>query len=164
MARSKSSQVTLGVLLLVVGGILLATRFVAIEAAPAWMLGIGCALTAIAIVRRHHGALIGGMVLLGLGAGMVLGDRGVAGWRMGSWLLAGLAAAFIGFYLLALLLKVGRHPWPLVVGVALLAVVGARYLRDFTLLPPGVVMAVRAWWPGALVVVGLTLLIRGLRK
>ena len=164
MARSKSSQVTLGALLLVVGGILLATRFVAIEAAPAWMLGIGCALTAIAIVRRHYGSLVGGMVLLGLGAGMVLGDRGVAGGRMGSWLLAGLAAGFLGLYLLALLLKISRHPWPLVVGIVLLAVVGARHLREFTLLPPAVVMAVRTWWPVALVVVGLVLLIRGLRK
>jgi len=40
MARSQSSQITLGVLLLAVGGILLATRFVALDAAPAWMIAI----------------------------------------------------------------------------------------------------------------------------
>jgi hypothetical protein len=164
MARSKSSQVTLGALLLAVGGILLATRFVAVDAAPAWMLGIGCALTVIAVMRRHYGALIGGMVLLGIGAGMILGDRGVAGWRMSSWLFTGLAGGFLGLYLVAALLKISRHPWPVVAGAVLLAIVAARQLRDFALLPPSVVIAVRTWWPAALVVIGLTLLVRGLRK
>ena len=164
MARSQSSQITLGVLLLAVGGILLATRFVALDAAPAWMLGIGCALALTAILRRHYGSLIGGSLLLGLGAGMVLGDRAVAGWRMNSWLLTGLAAGFLGLYVVAALLKMNRNPWPVVVGAVLLAIVAARQLRDFTLLPPSVVMAVRTWWPAALVVIGLTLLVRGLRR
>jgi len=164
MARSKSSQVTLGAVLLVAGGILLATRFVAIEAAPAWMLGVGCALTAAAVVRRHLATLAGGMALLGLGAGMVLGDRGVGGVRAGSWLLAGLGAGLIGLYLLARLLRMSRNAWPLLAGVVLLAVVGARAVRDFALLPPAVVMAVRMWWPAALVVIGLLLVVRGLRR
>jgi hypothetical protein len=164
MARSSSSQITIGALLLVAGGILLATRFVAIDAAPAWMLGIGCALTLTAILRRHYPSLLGGMVLLGLGAGMVLGDLGVAGVRMGSWVVAGLAAGLVGVWVIALLLKIGRNPWPAVAGVVLLAIVAARYLREFTLLPPSLVIAVRTWWPVALVVVGLTLLFRGLRR
>ena len=164
MARSKSTQVTLGALLLAVGGILLATRFVAVDAAPAWMLGIGCALTVIAVLRRHYGSLIGGTVLLGIGAGMILGDRGVAGWRMNSWLLTGLAAGFLGLYLIAAVLKINRHPWPVVVGAVLLAIVAARQLREFALMPPSVVMAVRTWWPVALVAIGLVLLVRGLRR
>jgi hypothetical protein len=164
MARSSSSQITIGALLLVAGGILLVTRFVAIDAAPAWMLGIGCALALTAILRRHYPSLVGGMVLLGIGAGMVLGDLGVAGVRMGSWVVAGLAAGLLGLYAIALLLKIGRHPWPAVAGVVLLAIVAARTLREFTLLPPSLVVAVRTWWPAALVIVGLTLLFRGLRR
>jgi hypothetical protein len=164
MARSSSSQITVGALLLVAGGILLATRFVAIDAAPAWMLGIGCALALTAILRRHYPTLVGGMVLLGLGAGMVLGDRGVAGVRMGSWVVTGLAVGLIVLWAIALLLKLGRSPWPLITGAVLLAIVGMRYLRDFTLLPPAVVVAVRTWWPAALVVIGIILLFRGLRR
>jgi hypothetical protein len=164
MARSTSSQITLGILLLAVGGIMLVTRFVALEAAPTWMLGLGLALALIAVVRRHYGSLVGGMVLLGLGAGMVLGDRAVAGWRMSAWILAGLAAGFLGIYVIALLLKLRSHPWPLIVAGVLIAIVAARYVREFTLLPPSVVMALRTWWPAALVVVGLLLLFRGLRR
>ncbi len=164
MARSTSSQITLGILLVAVGGVMLATRFVALEAAPAWMLGIGFALALIAIARRHYGSLVGGMVLLGLGAGMVLGDRAVAGWRMNTWILAGLAAGFLGLYGIALLLKLRSHPWPLIVAGLLISIVAARFAREFTLLPPSVVIAARTWWPAALVVVGLLLLFRGWRR
>jgi hypothetical protein len=164
MARSNSSQITLGIVLLAVGGIMLVTRFVALEAAPTWMLGLGLALALIAILRRHYGSLVGGMVLLGLGAGMVLGDRAVAGWRMNTWILCGLAAGFVGVYLIALLLKLKSNPWPLIVAAVLLAIVGARHLREFTLLPPSVVMAMRTWWPAALVIAGLLLVFRGFRK
>jgi hypothetical protein len=164
MARSTSSQITLGIVLLAVGGIMLVTRFVALDAAPAWMLGIGFALALIAIVRRHYGLLAGGMVLLGLGAGMVLGDSAVAGWRMSAWILVGLAAGFLGLWAIAALLKLRTHPWPLVVAGVLLAIVAARHLREFTLLPPSVVIAVRTWWPAALVIAGLLLVFRGFRK
>ncbi len=164
MARSNPAQMTLGILLLAMGGVLLVTRFVALDAAPAWMLGLGFALALIAIVRRHYGSLVGGMVLLGLGAGMVLGDSAVAGWRMNTWILTGLAAGFLGIYLIALLLKLKSHPWPLVVAGVLAAIVAARFARDFALLPPAVVIAIRTWWPAALVVVGLLLLFRGLRR
>jgi hypothetical protein len=163
MARKSSSQITLGILLLAVGGILLATRFVALDTAPVWMLGLGFALALIAIVRRHYPALVGGMVLLGLGAGMVLGDRAVNGWRMSTWILGALAVGFVLVYLIAMLLKLKSNPWPLVVAGVLLAIVAARFVREFTLLPPAVVIAVRTWWPVALVVVGFLMLLRGLR-
>jgi hypothetical protein len=164
MARSSSSQITVGAVLLVAGGILLATRFVAIEAGPAWMLGIGCALALTAILRRHYPSLVGGMVLLGLGAGMVLGERGIGGIRTASWVVAGLAAGLVVLWAIATLLKISRSPWPLAAGAVLLAVLGLRYLREFTLLPPAAVVAVRTWWPAALVAAGLILLLRGLRR
>jgi hypothetical protein len=164
MARTRKSNLAFGVILLVVGGVLLVTRFVPVETAPAWLLGLGVGLALIAIVNASYGALVAGMVLLGLGSGMVLGDRGVAGIRAGTWLLLGLGAGFIGIYVLALILKLRSHWWPLVPGFILLAVGGARYVRHFTLLPPEVVMAVRSWWPAVLVVVGMWILIRTLRS
>jgi hypothetical protein len=164
MARTRKSNLVFGVILVVVGGVLLLTRFVPVETAPAWLLGLGVGLALIAIVNASYGALVAGMVLLGLGSGMVLGDRGVAGIRAGTWLLLGLGAGFIGIYVLALILKLRSHWWPLVPGFILLAVGGARYVRHFTLLPPEVVMAVRSWWPAVLVVVGMWILIRTLRS
>jgi len=115
-------------------------------------------------VNASYGALVAGMVLLGLGSGIVLGDRGAAGIRAGTWLLLGLGAGFIGIYVLALILKLRSHWWPLIPGFILLALGGARYLRHFALLPPEVVMAARTWWPAALVLVGSWLLIRALRS
>lgn len=164
MARAHKSNLAFGVMLLVVGGVLLATRFALIETAPAWLLGLGVGLALIAIVNGAYGALVAGMILLGLGAGMVLGDRGVADIASGTWIVLGLGAGFVGIYVLALILKLRSHWWPLVPGFILLAVGGARYVRHFTLLPPEVVMAVRSWWPAVLVVVGMWILIRTLRS
>jgi hypothetical protein len=164
MARTQKSNLAFGVILLVVGGVLLVTRFVPMETAPAWLLGLGVGLALIAIVNGSYGALVAGMVLLGLGAGMVLGDRGVAEIRAGTWILLGLGAGFLGIYVLALILKLRSHWWPLVPAFVLLAIGGARYVRHFTLLPPEVVMAVRVWWPAALVVVGGWVVVRALRS
>jgi hypothetical protein len=164
MARARKSNLAFGVILVVVGGVLLVTRFVPMETAPAWLLGLGVGLALIAIVNASYGSLVAGMVLLGLGAGMVLGDRGVGDIRSGTWILLGLGAGFIGIYVLALILKLRSHWWPLVPGFILFAAGGARYVRNFTLLPPEVVIAARTWWPAALVVVGVWVLIRALRS
>jgi hypothetical protein len=164
MARAQKSNLAFGVMLLVVGGVLLATRFIPIETAPAWLLGLGLGLTLIAIVSASYGPLVAGMILLGLGAGMLLGDRGVAEIPSGTWIVLGLGAGFIGIYVLALILKLRSHWWPLVPGFILLAIGGARYVRHFTLLPPEVIMAARTWWPAALVVVGVWVVVRALRS
>ena len=164
MARARRSNLGFGVMLVVVGGVLLVTRFALMDTAPAWLLGVGVGLSLLAIVGSSYGALVGGMILLGLGSGMLLGDRGVGGLPAGAWLLLGLGAGFIGIWLLAHLLKLRSHWWPLVPGLVLLAVGGARFYRHFALIPPSVVIAMRAWWPALLVVVGAWILVRALRS
>jgi hypothetical protein len=164
MARARKSNLAFGVLLLVVGGVLLATRLIPMETAPAWLLGLGVGLSLIAIVNASYGALVAGMILLGLGAGMVLGDRGVGDIASGTWIVIGLGFGFLGIYLLSLVLKLRSHWWPLVPGLVLVAIGGARYVRHFALLPPEVVMAVRTWWPAALIVVGVWVVVRALRS
>ena len=164
MARARRSNLGFGVMLVVVGGVLLVTRFALMDTAPAWLLGLGVGLSLLAIVGSSYGALVGGMILLGLGSGMLLGDRGVGGLPAGTWLLLGLGAGFIGIWLLALLLKLRSHWWPLVPGFVLLAVGGARFYRHFAVIPPSVVIAMRAWWPALLVVVGVWILVRALRS
>jgi hypothetical protein len=164
MARSRRPSLVLGIGLLVVGGVLLATRLGTVETAPAWLLGVGAGLALIGILRRSYPALVGGMVLLGIGAGMLLGDRGVANLRAGTWLLLGLGGGFIGVYVLALVLQLRQHWWPLIPGAVLLAVAGARVARDFALLPPNVEIAVRTYWPAALIIVGIFVVVRALRR
>ncbi len=164
MARTRTSNLAAGVILVVVGGVLLVTRFALMDTAPAWLLGLGVGLALIAIVSSSYRALVGGMILLGLGAGMVLGDRGVAGMSSGAWIPLGLGAGFVGIWVLALILRLNRHWWPLVPGVILLAIGGARFLRHTVVIPPQVMIAVRTWWPAALVVAGVWVLVRALRK
>ncbi|MFH1176728.1 MAG: DUF5668 domain-containing protein, partial [Acidobacteriota bacterium] len=163
MARTTSSQMGLGIMLLAVGGVLLVTRFVAIEAAPAWLLGLGAAFALLAILRRTMGALVAGMVMLGLGAGMLLGDLGTAGLREWTWIFLCLGTGFAAVYLLATLLKMHPPGWSLLVGGLLLAAGGARLVRQFHFLPPEVMVALRTWWPAALVLAGIWLLAKSLR-
>jgi LiaI-LiaF-like transmembrane region len=163
MARTRKSNLAAGVILVVVGGVLLVTRFALMNTAPAWLLGLGVGLALIAIVSSSYHALVGGMVLLGLGAGMVLGDHGLAGMSSGAWIQLGLGAGFIGIWVLALILRLNRHWWPLVPGSILLVLGGARYLRNVAVIPPQAMIAVRTWWPAALVVVGVWVLVRALR-
>ena len=164
MARTRKSNLTAGVILVVIGGILLVTRFALLATAPAWLLGLGVGLALIAIVTRSYGALVGGMILLGLGAGMALGDSAVAGLSPGAWMQLGLGAGFVGIWVLALILGLKRHWWPLVPGVILLALGGARFLRHIVVIPPEAMIVVRTWWPAALVVAGIWVLVRALRK
>lgn len=164
MARARKSNLGFGVILVVVGAVLLVTRFALMQTAPAWLLGLGVGLALIAIVTPAYGALVGGMVLLGLGSGMLLGDRGVGGLSSGTWILLGLGTGFVMIWLLGLLLKLKSHWWPLVPGAVLLAVGGARFYRHFVIVPPEVMVAVRTWWPAFLVVAGAWMLIRALRS
>ncbi len=164
MARARRTNLGFGIMLVVVGGVLLLTRFALVDTAPAWLLGLGVGLALVAIVGSSYGALVGGMILLGLGCGMLLGDRGVAGLQSGTWTILGLGAGFVGIWLLALVLKLRSHWWPLVPGLVLLAVGGARFYRHFALIPPSVMIAVRTWWPALLVVAGVWVLARALRS
>ncbi len=164
MAGARKGNLALGTALLVVGAVLLVTRFGTVETAPAWLLGIGVGLALIAILVRAYAPLVGGMVLLSLGAGMLLGDRGVGGLRAGTWMVLGLGAGFVAIYLLGLILQMKPHWWPLIPGLVLLAIGGARFVRRFALIPPQLVIEARAWWPVALVVAGIWIVVRALRR
>jgi len=49
-------------------------------------------------------------------------------------------------------------------GAILLALGGARFLRHIAVIPPQAMIAVRTWWPAALVVAGVWVLVRALRR
>lgn len=162
--RSKGAQLTAGAIILTVGLVLLVTRFAPVATAPAWLIGLGLAAAFLAIAQRSYGALIAGMVLLGVGAGMALGDQDALGWPHRTWRLVALGAGFVGVWAVASILKLDRHWWPLPVGAVLIAIGAAPFLRHLTFVPPGVEIALRTWWPAVLVVGGLLLVVKALRS
>ncbi len=163
MARTRSRQVALGVLLAASGAVLLAVNFASVSRLPAWLLALGFALGLLGVVQRASASLVAGCVLLGLGAGIVLGERTVAGVDRGSWLLLGLAAGFLLVYLLGVVLRLGTRWWPLVPACALLAAAAARGASPLRI-PPAAEQVVRSWWPAALVALGLWLVLRGVKR
>ncbi len=164
MPLRRQPQVALGVAVLALGVVLLATRFVPIASAPAWLLGLGLGLTLLGLVQRSAAALIGGLAALGLGAGLVLGDVAVGALPKNAWTLLGLGAGFLAAIPLARMLGLRVHWWPAAVG-ALLAGAGVlRAVRDVELITPRAEIALRTWWPVALVLVGVWLVLRAARR
>lgn len=164
VARRNTSQLVIGVALLAVGAVLVATRFVNLDQAPAWLLGVGFALALLGVLQRHVMPLTVGMVVLGMGAGLVLGDVGAAGLQRGAWLWLGPGLALLLLFLLRLVLGMRRSWWPLVLGVVLVVVAAARQYQGLAVIPVGAEEGVRTWWPVALMVVGLWLLVRAVGR
>ncbi len=162
MARARSRHVAVGIFLVAVGAVLLLLRLTPLADAPAWLLGLGLALALVGIVQRAYAGVVAGCVMVGLGAGMVLGDYAWGGIGRGNWLLLALGLAFVAIYLVDLLLRLGGRWWPLVPGAVLVGVAVVRGLRPVHI-PPAVEALVRTWWPAALVLVGLWLVVRGAR-
>lgn len=164
MARSSSGSYVMGVILVAAGCGLLARRFLPFGWEQALLLALGLAFTVLGILRRAYGSLVAGMVLLGLGVGLVLGERGALGLAKVHWLLICLGLGFVGLYLFGVLLAMRKHWWPLVPGMILLALGGGDWVMRLDLLPVGLVRVVQVWWPLILVVAGLLLLIRAFRR
>ena len=163
MARSRSSALFLALVLMAVGGVLLAARWVQIDLAPALLLGLGLAFAILAIFQRSAGGLIAGLLLLGTGTGIAFGRTARLWIPATNWLFLSLGLAFVAMYLLGLLLRTGKHWWPLVPGMTLLLLGGAQYAIRVDLVPHGVQTLLRTWWPAGLVLAGAILLLRALR-
>lgn len=161
MARSGSGQLFFGLILAAVGVALLLVRMHVVVWAPAVLLALGTALSLFGVFARGLASLVPGCILLGLGLGIFWGERGLQGVAMVRWPLAGLGVGFLLIFLLSFILGLGRQLWALVVGLIL--VLGATFPNLKVWLSPEVVIAVRTFWPVLLVVVGLYLVVRGVR-
>lgn len=162
MAKKGGGQLFLGLLLLTLGAALLVARLQLVGMGPAILMALGVAFSLYGVFSRRLSPLVPGCLLLGLGAGMFLGDRGLASLGVVKWNLVGLGAGFVLIFLLALLLGLGTQFWALVVGCVLLAVAALPQLKH--LLQPEVVVALRTYWPVVLVAMGLYLLARELLR
>lgn len=158
MAKKGKNRLFLGLVLAAIGVALLLARMHVVSQGPAVLLAIGGALALYGVFARAFGPLVPGCVLLGLGSGMLLGDRGVEGFGVVRWQLLGLGGGFILLFLLALVLGLGLRWWPLVVGGVLAGVAVLPHIKG--LLDPQVVVAFRTYWPVLLIAAGLYLVVR----
>lgn len=157
-------QVAVGIAVLVLGVVLLATRFVPISSAPGWLLGLGLGMSLLGLVQRSAAWLSAGLPVLGLGAGLVLGDVATGALPKNAWTLLGLGAGFLAVVPLARMAGVRGHWWTAAIGAVLAGAGVLRAVRDVELITPRVEVALRTWWPAALVLVGAWLVVRAARK
>lgn len=157
--RVRGGRLFAGLLLAVSGAVLLAPRWLDVQQAPLWLLGVGVLGAVFGIVRRSNGWVEGGMIALGLGAGMLLGDVGVAGIPKGAWLPLALGGALLLAWAIVRLGGTRGRWWPLLPAVLLLALAAARIAGSLAWrLPPALEEGVRAWWPAALVLLGIIII------
>lgn len=162
MAKRGRSGLFPGLLLLALGVAFLLARMHVVSQAPAVLLGLGGAFALYGVFSRAFGPLVPGGVLLGLGSGMLLGDRGVEALGMVRWQVLGLGAGFVLIFLLALILGLGLRWWALVVGGVLVGVALLPAVK--TLLDPSVVVVARTYWPVLLIALGLFLVVREITR
>jgi hypothetical protein len=142
-----------GAVLIAIGAALLLGQLVG-QTGQFVLLGIGLVLLVLFAVSRNPGTLIGGGIVTGLGAGVLVAVNTV-GDVAGAAVLLGLGFGFIGVWLVGTLLRIKEITfWPLIPGgilvaigiVVLAGVEGARLelLGPVLLIALGIVVLVAA--------------------
>lgn len=119
--------------------------------------GIGLVLLVLFAVSRTPGTLIGGGIVTGIGAGVLVAAN-TTGDIAGAAVLLGLGFGFIGVWLIGTLMRIKEITfWPLIPG-AILVVVGVVVLAG-----SDVARNLELLWPGLLIVIGVIVVIAALR-
>lgn len=144
-----------GGMLLSVGAFLLAVRFVPNLAVLIPLL-IGLALLGVFLLIRAPALLTAGSVITGLGVGILTATQGSSDIG-GAGALVSLGAGFLLVTLLGVIFQVPSvRSWPLVPGLALIAIGAVIYAAG---LGQEVLDVSTAWWPVLLVLMGAYLLL-----
>jgi hypothetical protein len=144
-----------GAVLIVIGLALLAGQAVP-DIGHYATLVVGLALLALFLVTRNPGALIGGSIVTGIGAGIVLETTFPD--SSGGWVPLGLGLGFLGIWLIGALFRMPEARfWPLIPG-GILVFVGLAATGG------AVADLLRYAWPIALIVIGLLVIIGGRRR
>lgn len=115
-----------GAVLIVIGAALLLGQLVG-GTEQFVLLGIGLLLLVLFAVSRNPGTLIGGSIVTGLGAGVLVAAN-TGGDIAGAAVLFGLGLGFVGVWVVGTLLRVeGTAIWPLIPG-AIMIVLGVVVL------------------------------------
>jgi hypothetical protein len=144
-----------GAVLIIIGVALLIGQWVPDVGRYATLI-VGLALLALFIVTRNPGALIGGSIVTGIGAGIVL-EAAFPG-APGGWVPLGLGFGFLGIWLVGSLFRMPEARfWPLIPG-GILVFVGLAAMGG------GVADLLRYAWPVVLILIGLAIILGGLRR
>jgi hypothetical protein len=140
-----------GAVLIAIGaGLLLGQVFG--DAGQFILVGIGIVLLLLFAVSRNPGTLIGGGIVTGLGAGVLVAAN-TTGDIAGAAVLFGLGLGFVGVWLVGTLLRIPETKvWPLIPG-AILVVIGLVVLAG-----PEAGEALEWLWPVALIGVGVVVI------
>ena len=145
-----------GAVLIAIGAALLLGQLVG-DTGQFVTLGIGLFLLVLFGVTRHPGALIGGGIVTGIGAGVLVAAN-TEGEIAGAAVLFGLGFGFIGVWLIGTLMRIPETKvWPLIPGAILVAVgivvlAGSEAAEKLELL-----------WPVLLIGLGVVVLVAALR-
>jgi hypothetical protein len=121
------------------------------------LLGIGLVLLLLFAVSRNPGTLIGGGIVTGLGAG-VLVNMHTTGDIADAAVVLGLGFGFVGVWLVGYLMQIrATAVWPLIPGV-ILVIVGAGVAAG-----PDGARLMEVVWPVLLITLGVIVVIAGLR-
>jgi len=145
-----------GAVLIAIGAGLLLGQLVE-DAEQFILLGIGLTLLVLFAVSRNPGALIGGGIVTGLGAGVLVAAN-TEGDIAGAAVMFGLGLGFIGVWLVGMLMRIKETTiWPLIPG-AILVVLGFVVLAGSE-----TAQAFELLWPVALIGLGVVVLLAAVR-
>ncbi len=145
-----------GAVLIAIGAGLLLGQLVE-DAEQFILLGIGLTLLVLFAVSRNPGALIGGGIVTGLGAGVLVAAN-TEGDIAGAAVMFGLGLGFIGVWLVGMLMRIKETTiWPLIPG-AILVVLGFVVLAGSE-----TAQAFELLWPVALIAIGVVVLVAAVR-
>jgi hypothetical protein len=144
-----------GAVLIIIGLALLVAQWVPDVGRYATLI-VGLALLALFAVTRNAGALIGGSIVTGIGAGIVLESAFPE--TAGGWVPLGLGFGFLFIWLAGSLLRMPEARfWPLIPG-GILVFVGVDAMGG------AVGDLLRYAWPVALILLGLAVILGGRRR
>lgn len=153
MSRDPSQgRLVAGVILIITGLALFLLLRGTFLRAEVILLVIGAVLFALYFIRRNPGLLVPGAILLGLGAGMTWQGAFL---HFGDAAQLGLGLGFVGIWLVRLLYEGKNEWWPLIPG-GILVLAGLPWFQGWA----GFLLRN---WPLLLVVIGVLLLLGGLR-
>lgn len=145
-----------GIMLIVIGCVLLAAQWLDVTGAGV-LAAIGAVFLTAYVTSRNYGFLIPGMILGGLAAGVALQESGYD--PQGGMVVMGLAAGFFGIFIIDVFTGHPDRWWPLI-PAGILSVVGSDQLVRGTI----VADTIARYWPLALVVAGVAILMTSMRS
>ncbi|MCU0483713.1 MAG: hypothetical protein MUC54_05505 [Chloroflexi bacterium] len=152
----RRDQLIGGAVLIAIGVAVLVGQYV--EALEQFiLLGLGIVLLVLFAVLRNPGTLIGGGILTGLGAGVVIAAN-TGGDIAGAAVLFGLGLGFGGVWLVGALLRLPETRfWPLIPGAIMVAL-------GFVVLAGSEEIQLPEWlWPALLMGLGVVVILAALR-